>query len=174
GFYEGEEVRLERRGERPETLVIADSAFLESLHDAAPHVGLRLHDPRHRRARLRLTVAAAAGGLGLTGAIHLWGLPPLTAVAAARVPVAWEESVGQAAIAHLAPAELRCADPKLGDVTAEMVRRLTAAGPPSPYTMHVYVVNRPVVNALAVPGGHIVVFRGLLQRTRTPEEMAGV
>jgi predicted Zn-dependent protease len=31
-----------------------------------------------------------------------------------------------------------------------------------------------VVNALAVPGGYVVVFRGLLERTVTPEEMAGV
>ncbi|MBI3026343.1 MAG: M48 family metallopeptidase, partial [Candidatus Tectomicrobia bacterium] len=32
----------------------------------------------------------------------------------------------------------------------------------------------PTVNALAAPGGFIVVFRGLLERTRTAEELAGV
>jgi predicted Zn-dependent protease len=31
-----------------------------------------------------------------------------------------------------------------------------------------------VVNALAVPGGHVVIFHGLLERTSTPEELAGV
>jgi len=36
------------------------------------------------------------------------------------------------------------------------------------------VVNRPVVNALAAPGGHVVIFHGLLERTSTPEELAGV
>jgi predicted Zn-dependent protease len=56
----------------------------------------------------------------------------------------------------------------------EIVRRLTEPGPPSPYTFRVSVVNRPLVNALAVPGGYVVVFRGLLERTATPEEMAGV
>src|SRR5258705_11850921 len=55
-----------------------------------------------------------------------------------------------------------------------IVARLLAAGPPSPYTMRVYVVNRPVVNALAAPGGHVVIFHGLLERTSTPEELAGV
>jgi len=54
------------------------------------------------------------------------------------------------------------------------VRRLTVPGPPSPYTFRVYVVNRPLVNALAVPGGYVVIFRGLLERTGTPEELAGV
>jgi predicted Zn-dependent protease len=36
------------------------------------------------------------------------------------------------------------------------------------------VVNDPAVNALAVPGGTIIVFRGLLDKTRSPEELAGV
>jgi predicted Zn-dependent protease len=174
GFYKGEEVRLERGTEPPETLVIADSAFLESLHEAAPHVGSRFHDPRRRAARLRLTIVAAVAVLAVTGAIYLWGIPLLAAFVAPRVPVAWEESTGQAVIAHLAPVELRCADRALEEATGEMVRRLATAGSPSPYTMRVYVVNRPVVNALAAPGGHVVVFRGLLRRTRSPEELAGV
>jgi predicted Zn-dependent protease len=55
-----------------------------------------------------------------------------------------------------------------------IVARLLAAGPPSPYTMRVYVVNRPVVNAVAAPGGHVMIFHGLLERTSTPEELAGV
>src|SRR5207253_1839567 len=33
---------------------------------------------------------------------------------------------------------------------------------------------RVLVTALAAPGGHILVLRGLLERTRTPEELAGV
>lgn len=174
GFYRGEEVRLERGEEPPETLVIADSAFLESLHEAAPHVGLRFHDPRRRAARLRFTIAAAAAVVAATAAIYLWGIPLLAAFVAPRVPVAWEESVGQSAITLLAPTERRCTDAQLEAAMAEMLRRLTAPGPRLPYTLRVYVVNRTVVNAVAVPGGEVVVFRGLLQRTRTPEEMAGV
>ena len=36
------------------------------------------------------------------------------------------------------------------------------------------MVDAPDVNALAAPGGYIVVFRGLLERARTPDELAGV
>ncbi len=36
------------------------------------------------------------------------------------------------------------------------------------------VVNDSMVNALAASGGYILVFRGLLERTRSPEELAGV
>ncbi|HEY7203598.1 MAG TPA: M48 family metallopeptidase [Methylomirabilota bacterium] len=174
GFYAGEQVRLERGGELPETLLVSDRAFLESLHEAAPHAGSRFHDPRRRGARVRWTIAAGAGVIVLAVAIYLWGIPALAALVAPRVPVAWEESVGRAAIGHLAPPGRRCEDAELARVMDEMVQRLTAPGPPSPYTFRVSVVNRRLVNALAVPGGYVVIFRGLLERTATPEEMAGV
>jgi predicted Zn-dependent protease len=44
----------------------------------------------------------------------------------------------------------------------------------TPYTFRVTVVNNGTVNALAAPGGHLLLFRGLLERARTPEELAGV
>ncbi|MEX2223875.1 MAG: M48 family metallopeptidase [Candidatus Rokuibacteriota bacterium] len=174
GSYAGEEVRLERGGELPETLLIPDAAFLQSLHEAAPHIGPRFHDPRRRSARIKWTIVAAGGVLAATVAIYFWGIPALAVLATPYVPVAWEESVGRSAMAFLAPPERRCGDAELGAAVDGVVRRLTAAGPPSPYTMRVYVVNRPVVNALAAPGGHVVIFRGLLERSGTPEELAGV
>ena len=173
GFYAGEQVRLER-GELPETLLVADPAFLESLHEAAPHVGRRFHDPGRRRARIRWTILAGAGAIAAAVAIYVWGIPALAALLAPRVPVAWEESLGRAAMGHLAPPARRCGDPQLARAIDETLTRLTAPGPPSPYTFRVAVVNRPLVNALAVPGGYVVIFRGLLERTGTPEELAGV
>jgi predicted Zn-dependent protease len=173
GFYAGEEVRLERGGELPETLLIADPAFLESLHEAAAHVGLRFHDPRRRAARVRWTIVAGVGVLAATAAIYLWGIPLAAALVTPHVPVAWEEAVGRSAVGVLAPPERRCEDPAVGAAVSAITARL-AAGSPSPYTIRIYVVNRPVVNAVAVPGGYVMIFRGLLERTRTPEELAGV
>jgi predicted Zn-dependent protease len=37
-----------------------------------------------------------------------------------------------------------------------------------------YMVNAPQVNAFAVPGGHIYLNRGLVERTRNESELAGV
>jgi beta-barrel assembly-enhancing protease len=37
-----------------------------------------------------------------------------------------------------------------------------------------YVVNAPQVNAFAVPGGHVYLNRGLIERTRNMSELAGV
>ena len=174
GFYAGEEVRIERGDPLPETLLVADSAFLESLHEVAPQLGLRFHDPRRRAARLRWTIGAAGAVLAVTAAIYVWGIPALAAMVAPRVPVAWEESVGRSAIGYMAPPDRRCGDPQLGAAMDAIVHRLTQSAPPSPYSIQVYVVRRPVVNAHALPGGSVVIFTALLQETSSPEELAGV
>jgi predicted Zn-dependent protease len=42
----------------------------------------------------------------------------------------------------------------------------------TPFTVRVH--RSPVVNAFALPGGHIVVFQGLVTAAQSPEEVAGV
>jgi predicted Zn-dependent protease len=172
GVYAGEQIRLERGGDLAEALLVADVGFLAALREAAPET--RFHDPARRRFRVGLTIAAGVAAVALAAALYLFGLPAAAAGAAARVPPAWEAKLGDAIMDHLAPAEERCAD-------AERQRRVDAIaaavlGPaqPTPYTFKVAVVNSDVVNALAAPGGAIVVFHGLLQRTDSAEELAGV
>ena len=48
----------------------------------------------------------------------------------------------------------------------------TAAGLPIP--LKTAVVRRREANAIALPGGHIYVFEGLVSRSRSPDELAGV
>jgi predicted Zn-dependent protease len=172
GFYEGEEVRLERGGELAEAVIVSDPAFLHSLHAAAPRPS-GFHDPAGRSQRVRLTVLAGVAVIGITAALYLWGVPLIATLAAPRVPVAWEESLGRAVTDQLAPPDRICANPSGQRSLDVIVARLTAVAP-SPYTFRARVVDAPDVNALAAPGGYIVVFRGLLDRARTPDELAGV
>jgi Zn-dependent protease with chaperone function len=173
GFYAGEEVRLER-GAAPETLVVADLAVLESLQEMAPEIARRFHDPRRRRWRMKVTLLAAAAVVAITVALYVWGIPLLATAVAASVPVAWEERFGAAVVTEVARPERTCAEPTRRRKIEEIVERLAAAAPRSPYRFRVRVVDDATVNAFAAPGGFVVVFRGLLERTRTPEELAGV
>jgi Zn-dependent protease with chaperone function len=174
GFYAGEEVRLERGRGLAETLVVRDPDFLTSLA-AIRGRGSGLHGPERRRLRLGLTVGAGVAVLGITAALYLWGIPLLAAIVAARVPVAWEERLGAAVVEQLAPAARRCDEGGRQRRIDEIVTRLTdALEPPSPYRLRVFVVRGATVNALAAPGGYIVVFQGLLDQTESAEELAGV
>jgi predicted Zn-dependent protease len=174
GLYEGEEVRLERGGDEAEVILIADRRFLESLQEVAPQLGPRFHDPSRPQRWVRVTVLAAVAVVGLTGALYLWGIPVLAAALAPRIPVAWEAQLGRSMLPHLAPADQVCSDARRQVAIDAITARLIATVPRSPYTFRVIVVNRPDVNAMAAPGGQIVLFRGLVEHTRTPEELAGV
>ena len=96
-----------------------------------------------------------------------WGLPWVAASVARLVPVAWEREVGASVAASIAPG----AKPCLEDLTRRLERALPQ---PNPYRFEVLCADRPEVNALAAPGGSIVVFKGLLEATRSEDEIAAV
>ncbi|MCP5114465.1 MAG: M48 family metallopeptidase, partial [bacterium] len=52
--------------------------------------------------------------------------------------------------------------------------RLEEAAPENPYQFRVTLARDGMVNAFAAPGGYVVVFSGLLEKSETPEELAGV
>jgi predicted Zn-dependent protease len=174
GFYEGEQVRLERGGDLAAALLVGDLAFLSALRAAAPQAAGAFHDPARRRFRVALILLAALATVAVGAGLYVWGIPMLAGVAAARVPVAWEVALGDAAMAQLAPPAKRCHDPerqrRIDEITGVLLRTL----PESRYPFRVVVVDNPMVNAFAAPGGFIVVFRGLLERTDNAEELAGV
>ncbi|MCG3111588.1 MAG: M48 family metallopeptidase [Candidatus Manganitrophus sp. SB1] len=53
----------------------------------------------------------------------------------------------------------------------EIGSRLTQA---SPYPFQWHVADDPTINAFAIPGGHVVVFTGLIEAAESPEEVAGI
>jgi predicted Zn-dependent protease len=174
GFYAGEQIRLERGSALPETLLVDDGAFLETLHTTAPALGRRFHDPRRRRARVLFTIVAALTAVATGVALYVWGIPAAAGLLAAGVPVAWEERLGGAAVTELTASQRRCVDPEREAAIGAIVKRLLGPLPRVPYTFRVIVVDDFTVNAFAVPGGQVVLLRGLVERTRTPEELAGV
>lgn len=174
GFYTGQEVRLERGGQLPEVLLIRDPAFLTNLHRAAPETARRFHDPRRRAMRARLTALAALAVIGLMAALYLWGIPGMASVFAPHVPASWEERLGRTVSEHLAPEARRCTESTRTQALQEITATLTSVVKDSPHTFRVIVLNTPSMNALTAPGGYVVVFRGLLEKTRSAEELAGV
>jgi predicted Zn-dependent protease len=175
GFYAGEQVRFERAdGEFMEALLLPDVEFLSTLHRLVPGLGQRFHEPKRRGLRASLTIFAAVAVIAIGGALYLWGIPGLAALVAARVPVAWEDKLGQSVVDQFAPPELRCDDAVVEKLVNEIAARLAQAAPESPYKIRVYVARVPMVNAFAAPGGHIVVFQGLIEESGSADELAGV
>jgi predicted Zn-dependent protease len=173
GFYAGQEIRLERGGEISEVVLIRDPAFLTSLHRVAPETAGRFHDPGRRRMRIGLTALAALAAVCVAAALYRWGIPGMASVVASHVPVSWEEHLGRTVSDQLAPMARRCTERTRLDAIQAITAALTSTIK-TPYTFRLVVLDTPSVNALATPGGYIVVFRGLLERTQSAEELAGV
>lgn len=173
GFYRNEPVQLERGGKMPEILLIKDHEFLTSLHHFTPQAAKRFHNPALRGLRLRLTLYAAAGIITVGVFFYIWGIPLLAKTITPHIPLSWEKGMGESILSIMAPEERRCNDKELQQAIDEIVARLSAADP-GPYSFKVFVVKSPVFNAVALPGGNIVVFGGLLEKTQSPESLAAV
>jgi Zn-dependent protease with chaperone function len=173
-FFGDGQIRLERGGDTPEVLMLPRALFLKIAHDVWPDSKRRFRAPARRRHRVGAVLLSAAAAAGVICGLYFWGIPTLSSFLAPRIPVAWEEQLGQSVVQQLAPPEQQCRDIARTRKVEEILSTLAASVPKAPYTFRVVVVNNPSVNALAIPGGTIVVYQGLLEKTRTAEELAGV
>jgi len=171
GHYPGEQVRLERG---VELLVVDDTAILSQLHKVAPRVSRRFHDPKWRVHRPALVAGALVAAIALGAGIYFWAIPAVAVFVAEQIPVAWEEELGRVVTDTLTDSKSTCQDQAVTRAVDDIVARLAAGVSDNPYTFRVSVIQKDVVNAFAAPGGHMVVFSGLLRRTDRPEELAGV
>lgn len=174
GRYSGEEVRFERGTGIGETLVIPSSKILLAIHEhGGPHAH-HFHHPRTRLTRVCWTVLAALASIPIVYGIFTWGIPSLARPITAGIPLSWEIQLGQFVQQKVTAENPVCNNPKLIHAVESILTALTSSIDPIPYQFQVTVVDSPVVNAMAAPGGYVVVFRGLLQDTASPEELAGV
>lgn len=100
------------------------------------------------------------------------------------VPRSVDEQLGELAEEHTPMQGETLDDPVVSGALREIVDRLAdqagqkAADKPNKkadgFTFKVRVVDAPVVNAFALPGGFIVVYTGLIRAAETPEQLAGV
>lgn len=173
GFYDNEPVQLERDVNILEILIIEDQEFLTSLHHFAPKEAKRFHNPAFRSLRLRLILYATIGLIAIGIFTYVWGIPLLAEVIAPHVPLAWEKGMGQSILNIMAPEKSRCKDKALNQAIEQIVARLNPSGS-SHYEFKVFVINSPIFNAFALPGGNIIVFSGLLEKMESPESLAAV
>ncbi len=172
--YSKGQVGLERGEDIFELLLVPSPLFLQGLKAMAPEIGRKFNDPTRRKNWLVVTLLSVVGVAGITTILYFQGIPAMASLMASHVPVSWEEHLGQAVVRHLAPPEKRCIDPTGEEIIHKIVKQLTASYSKNPYTFRVIVVNDPIVNALAAPGGYIIIFSGLIKQTKAAEELAGV
>jgi Zn-dependent protease with chaperone function len=174
GYYKGEQVRIEKGRDPAQALVIPEVEFLRALRKIAPEHSGRFHDPAFRKRRFLWIIIVTFGAVAAAVTVYLWGIPKAAGIAADRVPPEWEARLGQAVAEQFTTEFKQCRAPLAHNSIEKVLKRLDSAAPPHPYTFQIHIVNNGMINAMAAPGGHIIIFTGLLEATESAEELAGV
>ena len=123
-------------------------------------------------------MAVWGAGLAVAATVVVAALRYLPTVAADFVPQSWEERVGRQTVDEIVGLlslrrDLRC-NGAAGRAALDRLTERLGASIDTPYNFRVTVIDIPVANAIAAPGGQVVVFRGLFDLADSPDAVAGV
>ncbi|MBX9840582.1 MAG: M48 family metallopeptidase [Xanthobacteraceae bacterium] len=158
---------------------------------ALPLARLEISDPATQTLVAEHCKALDAAGLGQvrTGKIVLWslaavcsivglawfGIPHVADRLAPYVPMAFEKRIGE-----MADGQIRgllggkeCTGAAGQAAFRELVEKLRTAGNLE-IPLDAHVLSSGMANAFALPGGRIYLLDGLLQKARSPDEIAGI
>ena len=153
-------IRLEYGEFPPEILEVADPEFLNNVGNKFPD--------RNRFFSPALALLAVL----IIPALIYWGIPSASGLFARFVPVSIEKQLGQYVINELFPNRVICETDAGREALEKLVARL--APPDSDYEFQLEIIDSDWVNAIAFPGGKILIFRGLLEKSRSADAVAGV
>ena len=166
-------------GAQARTLYLKHPDLIRAFREAAPdhlsqpfeQAAERVRQVRHRHRVMWGTVAGSI----MAVVLGLWfGADLLVEMAVSRIPVEWEQKLGEAAYKDFLSHQDVMKEGPAVKAVEEMTQRLAEQIPNNPYKFQVTVVKSDVVNAFALPGGYVVVFTGLMKKADSGEEVAGV
>ena len=166
-------------GASARSVYLKDPALIVAFRRCAPsdlttHLERAARQVRRSRRQHRTTWAVAIGFLVGLGLFFWFGSDLLVQWAVTRIPVEWEEKLGTVAYREALAGKVVVKEGPAVEAVQEMTKRLTATIVDNPYKFEMSLVSNDVVNAFALPGGHVVVFTGLLKKAESGEEVAGV
>jgi hypothetical protein len=163
-------------------LEIRDPALAAEIDDRADTLDRSGATERRNRKRVLAWTVAATVSLVL---VALFGLPALVERLAPLIPLSVEHRFGAAIDAQVRamldtdrsgkPFECGAAEgEEAGRAALDKVMDRLQGAADLPIPLKTAVVRRGEANAIALPGGHIYVFRGLINKANSPDELAGV
>lgn len=151
--------------DQPEVRLRVDGAdFAEALKAAAPE----LWRPQWRRT------GKIVGGLMAVAAVFVAGLFYLPQLMVPLISASYAERIGAGVTAQVTGLFGGACNMLAGQAALEELAYDLAGEAELDHPIVIHVVDSRVVNALAAPGGHILVFDGLIQKANSPSEVAGV
>jgi Zn-dependent protease with chaperone function len=168
-YRPGDHLAFTHRKHQDARLVIEEADAVSGIGQHAP--GL-LNRSRERLRSVRVAAALAGGILVLVAAIYFL-VPPIADRMARAIPWSFEEKDAPDLTQLERFIGKPCTASRPNQILQGMTDRLlNAANFPHPIT--VQVTDRKIPNAFTFPGGKIALLRGLIDKARTPNEVAAV
>jgi Zn-dependent protease with chaperone function len=165
---DGHSLRLRHKSEPGTRLIVAPGAGAQALLARAGQLTRRFNP--HRLMAHALIVAACVLALLAAGYLVLSFLPQTVAD---LMPRSMRQRLGESVESSLVKGARVCGGGAGLEALAALDTRLSAGLPDAP-RFSVKVVDLPMVNAFAVPGGRIIVSAKLIAQAQKPAEVAGV
>jgi hypothetical protein len=162
---EGERVRL-GRSDLPGWRLVLDG---KADADLARHLPARARYgrwiDRHGLAKAAIACGVVAAGVVALGyAAPHWVAP--------HVPIGWERNVGESIVGDFG--DNRCTHAGGQQALEAMAERIEPGVTRGPNRIRFAALDVNILNAAAIPGNHIIVFKKMIRDGRSPEELAGV
>jgi len=163
-------------------LEVLDEAFADAIDIRAE--GIDRTGAIHRRQRSHVIGWTILATVALV-AVSYWAIPAIADRVGQAVPAAVERRLGDAVNmqvrsqldTHQAGAAFDCgtgAHEQPGRAALDKMIKRLESGAALGMPLRAGVVRRPEANAIALPGGQIYVFQGLIDKADNPDEVAGV
>ncbi|MGB9365240.1 MAG: M48 family metallopeptidase [Xanthobacteraceae bacterium] len=159
-------------------LEVRDPALIAAIDDAS--VPVDRSGAAERRSRTKVVVWSLVATVSLLLAA-VYGVPALADKIAPLIPLRAERWLGEAVDTQArrmldksdASRPFECGNEDGRAALAKVMGKLEGAAA-LPISLEAKVVRRSEPNAIALPGGHIYVFEGLVEKSESPDELAGV
>lgn len=162
---ESDTLHLQTHSDPDALLTIRGKEAIEALAE----IGITTRGlPRRTAHRLGFGLAFVAAIAGIASLVWI-SVTPLSKAIAHRVPMETERSLLGSIEQRLAPSY--CDSDAASAALDALTARLVGAGEPLP---PIHILNLELPNAFALPGGTVILTRGLMQLAESPDEMAGV
>lgn len=117
------------------------------------------------------TVIYSLSALALAAVLTIWQYDAALTWVAGRVPLATEHKIGESLLSTLSTQTTLITKGLAMEAVKKIGDRLTKG---SPYKYQWHISNDPAINAFALPGGIVIVNKGLLEKADSANEVAGV
>lgn len=174
GFYDDEPVKFELIDKSSHaSLILTDRNIINTIISISPENKKIFHQTSSLRQKAKYVLPGLIISSIILFAIVKWVVPASSEQIAKFVSPDFEAKLGGSIMKQFEK-KGTCDVEETREALMTIVNILNEQTDEHPYEFKIYIINMPIENAFAAPGGHIAVTTGLLNNAESYEEVAGI